>query len=253
MGYAEFELDIPEVMRTELPKYFDTLAAEPLIEANIAEIPQNAQGAYMLFLKDVLVYVGKTDAQAGFRNRLLRHSYNVQHRKNLNPADVGFKAIRIFVFSNFDLETMLIEEAEKKLGRPAWNFSGFGSNDPGRNRENQEPAQFDIDYPVDIDRSIDFFGPGTYNLLDAILRLKEGLPYLFRYDTGGRNYRLGHPEMGTGKVTIPVGEITTRTVINEIVSNLPSDWQVTVLPNRVILYKENIVYGKQIERIQRGI
>ena len=69
MGYAEFELDIPEVMRTELPKYFDALAAEPLIEANIAKIPQNAQGAYMLFLDGALVYVGKTDAQAGFRAR----------------------------------------------------------------------------------------------------------------------------------------------------------------------------------------
>jgi len=124
-------------MRTELPKYFDALAAEPLIEAYISKIPQNAQGAYMLFLNGVLVYVGKTDAQAGFRSRLSRHFHNIQHRKNLNPLDVGFKAIRIFVFSN--LETMLIEEAEKKLGRPAWNFSGFGSNDPGRNRENRSP------------------------------------------------------------------------------------------------------------------
>ena len=96
-------------MRTELPKYFDALAAEPLIEANISKIPKNAQGAYMLFLNGVLVYVGKTDAQAGFRSRLSRHFHNIQHRKNLNPLDVGFKAIRIFVFSN--LETMLIEEA----------------------------------------------------------------------------------------------------------------------------------------------
>jgi len=252
MGYAEFELDIPEVMRTELPKYFEALAAEPLVEANIAKIPPNAQGAYMLFLNNALVYVGKTDAQAGFRNRLSRHSDNIQHRKNLDPAHVGFKAIRIFVFSNFDLETMLIEEAEKKLGRPAWNFSGFGSNDPGRNRENQEPAKFDIDYPVDIDRNIDFFEPGTYKLLYAILRLKERLPYLFRYETGGRNYRLGHPEMGVGGVTIPIGKITTRTVIKGIVANLPSDWQATVLPNRIILYKENITYGQQVERIRRG-
>jgi hypothetical protein len=252
MGYAEFELDIPKVMRTELPKYFDALAAESLIEANIAKIPQNAQGAYMLFLNDALVYVGKTDAQAGFRSRLSRHFHNIQHRKYLNPGDVGFKAIRIFVFSNFDLETMLIEEAGKKLGRPAWNFSGFGSNDPGRNRENQEPAKFDTDYPVDIDRSIDFIEPGTHKLLDVIFRLKDGLPYLFRYDTGGRNYRSGHPEMEIGDVIIPIGNITTRSVINAIVANLSPNWQVTVLPNRIILYKENITYAQQIERIRRG-
>jgi hypothetical protein len=77
---------------------------------------------------------------------------------------------------------MLIEEAEKKLGRPAWNFSGFGSNDPGRNRENQEPAKFDTDYPVDVDRPIDFMKPGNHKLLDVISQLKSGLPYLFRYD-----------------------------------------------------------------------
>jgi len=59
MGYAEFELDIPEVMRTELPKYFDALAAEPLIEANVAKIPQNAQGAYMLFLNGAMSTLGK--------------------------------------------------------------------------------------------------------------------------------------------------------------------------------------------------
>jgi hypothetical protein len=252
MGYAEFELDIPEVMRTELPKYFDALAAEPLVEANIAKIPQNAQGAYMLFLDGVLVYVGKTDAQAGFRSRLSRHFHNIQHRKNLNPDDIGFKAIRIFVFSNFDLETMLIEEAEKKLGRPAWNFSGFGSNDPGRNRENQEPAKFDMDYPVDIDRSIDFIKSGTHKLLETILRLKSELPYLFRYDAAGRNYRLGHPDMEVGDVAIPIGSVTTRTVLNGIIASLPADWQVTVLPNRVILYKENVTYAQQIERIRRG-
>jgi hypothetical protein len=146
---------------------------------------------------------------------------------------------------------MLIEEAEKKLRRPAWNFSGFGSNDPGRNRESQEPAKFDTDYPVDIDRSIDFIKPGKHKLLDVISQLKGGLPYLFRYDSDGRNYRLGHPDMEVGNVTIPTGNVTTRIVINEIVASLSPDWQVTVLPNRIILYKENIAYAQQIERIRR--
>ena len=105
---------------------------------------------------------------------------------------------------------------------------------------------------LDIDRSIDFIAPGTHKLMDVIFRLKDGLPYLFRYETGGRNYRLGHPEMEIGSVTIPVGNVTTRSVINEIVAGLSPDWQVTVLPNRIILYKETITYAQQIERIRRG-
>jgi Eco29kI restriction endonuclease len=252
MGYAEFELDIPEVMRQELPKYFDQLSSELLTLENISEIPANAQGAYMLFLRETLVYIGKTDAEAGFRNRLTRHLNNVQHRKNLDPGDVRFKAVRIFVFSNFDLETMLIKEYEKRFGRPIWNFSGFGSNDPGRNRESQTSAKFDCDYPVDIDRRIDFIDPGEYELLRAILELKSGLPYLFRYDTQGRHYRHGHPEMESKKVTIPI-ERTTRTILEIILSSLPLGWQATVLPNRVILYKEKQDYAEQVEVLRRSL
>jgi hypothetical protein len=252
MGYAEFELDIPEVMRQELPKYFDGLNAERLTEEAIAEIPLNAQGAYMLFLDEALVYIGKTDAQAGFRNRLLRHFYNLQHRQSLDPGQVAFKAVRIFVFSNFDLETMLIEEYEKRGGRPAWNFSGFGSNDPGRNRETQEPAKFDIDYPVDIDRPIDFIKSGDQGLIEVVTALKAGLPYLFRYETEGRNYRSGHKEMEDITLNIPTGQVTTRLVLNLVLGALSPEWQVTVLPNRVILYKEDKVYGQQVERIKRN-
>jgi hypothetical protein len=251
MGYSEFELDIPEVMRNELPKYFDGLTPEPLTEDNISKIPAKAQGAYMLFLNDQLVYIGKTDAEAGFRNRLFRHYFNIQHRKNLDIAAVTFKAVRIFVFSNFDLETMLIGEYEKRAGRPTWNFSGFGSNDPGRNRESQDAAKFDIDYPVDIDHTIQFLTPGIHDLLNIILRLKRGLPYLFRYDTQGRNFTRGHPDMEAGTVQISDGPITTRNALIGILAALPIGWQATILPNRVILYKEEKAYREQIEVLRR--
>lgn len=247
MGYAEFELNIPEIMRRELPIYFGTLSASALTLENISQIPANAQGAYMLFLNHELVYIGKTDAQAGFKNRLVRHRFNVDHRKNLNPDDVTFKAVRIFVFSNFDLEAMLIEEFTKISGRPGWNFSGFGSNDPGRNRETQEAAKFDLDYPVDIDREIDCVTAGTHDLLQVVKDLKDGLPYVFRYDTDGRHYSRGHPNMESRSVTISGAVITTRSVLRAILSALSQDWQATVLPNRIILYKENKTYEQQTE------
>jgi hypothetical protein len=252
MGYAEFELDIPEVMRVELPKYFDGLAATPLTEQSISGIPANAQGAYLLFLDETIVYVGKTDAQAGFRTRLLRHYHNIQHRKNLDPSRVYFKAVRVFVFSNFDLETMLIEECTSRIGRPIWNFSGFGSNDPGRRREEQDSASFDLEYPVDIDRVIELIPPGEHDLLETIVSLKDGLPYLLRYETGGRHYRRGHPEMEARKISVAQGPITTRTILTNILSVLPGGWQATVLPNRVILYKELRNYREQVDIIRRA-
>jgi hypothetical protein len=256
LGYGEFELDIPSVMRAQLPSFFATLAPVPLTLENVAAIPDGAQGAYLLFLKEELVYVGKTDAQAGFRSRLARHYYNLQHRSGLLPSDISFKAARIFVFSTFDLETMLIEEYTRHyLLRPVWNFSGFGSNDPGRNREDQKSAQFDLDYPVDIDREFTALPPGEHSLLTVVLALKRSVPYIFRYETNGQGpaaWRAGHLDMNDKTITIPDNLVSTRIVIQRILDALPPGWQATVLPNRVILYKEHKTYRGQVEALLRS-
>jgi hypothetical protein len=251
MGYSEFELNIPEALRRELPLHFNGFEPTPLTERAVAAIPDKAQGAYLLFHNDQLVYVGKTDSQAGFRTRLGRHLNNVRHRKFLDPSKVSFKAARIFVFSNFDLETMLIEEYTSHYGiRPVWNFSGFGSNDPGHNREDQHPAQFDLDYPVNIDIDLDFLKPGRRPLLEVLVELKDGLPYLLRYETDpGAHYRIGHADMRGATVDIPPGPITARQALKLILRSLPNGWQVTVFPNRTILYKEDRIYRSQVEAI----
>jgi hypothetical protein len=254
-GYGEFELDIPSMMQATLPAFFDNLSAEALVPEKIFEIPEKAQGAYLLLLNETIVYVGKTDAQAGFRQRLSRHYKNVQHRKNLDPSSVSFKAVRVFVFNTFDLETMLIEEYTRSAQlRPIWNTSGFGSNDPGHRRENQDPAAFDVRHPVDIDRSIDVINPGVHEILSVILRLKEILPYTFRFESDGSGrsaWRNGHADMRGNSVTIPKGIQTTRSILLTCLAVMGSAWQATILPNRVILYKENSTYGSQLE-VLRG-
>lgn len=254
-GYGEFELDIPKVMRDQLPAFFATLPCEPLLAEAVAAIPERAQGAYLLLLDGELVYVGKTDAQVGFRTRLARHAQSIRHRRNLDPGRVTFKAARIFVFSTFDLETMLIEEYTRALGlRPAWNFSGFGSNDPGRNREDQKPAQFDLDYPIDIDRETDALPSGAHGLLEVVMALKTRLPYLFRYEadgTGVAAWRGGHRDMMFRTMEVPEGRVTTRHLLELLLGALPEGWQVTVLPSRVILYREMRSYRAQVETLRR--
>ncbi len=256
MSYAEFELDIPAIMRAELPKYFDAMPETSLTEENVrGAIPDGAQGAYLLFLSGVLVYIGKTDSKTGFRNRLIRHLNFVRHRRNINPSDVTFKAVRIFVFSNFDLETMLIEEYTKQReARPVWNYSGFGSNDPGRRREGQEPADFDLEYPVDLDVEIPFLPHGEHKLLSAILFLKNSLPYIFRYDTSGAHWSKGHELMRELMIAVPAGPMTTRKVLKLFLDALPDGWRATVLPNRVILYPEaeGAFYPGQVEELSKG-
>ena len=255
-AYGEFELDIPKVMRESLPQFFASRIAYPLLPANIQEIPESAQGAYCLFLNGQLVYVGKTDAEAGFRQRLTRHYFNIQHRKGLDPNCVSFKAVRVFVFSTFDLETMLIKYYTEEMGaRPEWNASGFGSNDPGHNREDQDPARFDVCYPVDIDRELVGLPIGDQSVLTILTQLKNLLPYTFRFESdapGRSGRRSGHADMRNSMITLPGEPLTSRTIIQACLNAMGQEWQATVLPNRVIIYKESRVYRAQIEALKGG-
>jgi hypothetical protein len=103
-GYDEFEIDIEKVMRADLPAHFTSVPAASLTRQSIGLIPERAKGAYMLFLGGRPVYAGKTDTRHGFRDRLSRHHFTLQHRHSVDIAGMSFKAVRIMVFSNFDVE-----------------------------------------------------------------------------------------------------------------------------------------------------
>ncbi len=110
--------------------------------------------------------------QAG--KRLDRHAHTIQHRSNLNPSEVSFKAVRVFRFTAIDLETQLIRHYGT-IAPVTWNFSGFGSNDPGRERDttNLRPEGFDANYPIDIDRQLEIVLPETGTAASIITALKE--------------------------------------------------------------------------------
>lgn len=259
-GYGEYEIDIEEILRQGLPTYFATVGSAPLTAANVDAIPARAKGAYMLLLDGHPVYAGKTDTRHGFRDRLGRHYFTVQHRVGLDVARISFKAVRILVFSSFDVEALLIQETRKSDPTALrWNDRGFGSNDPGRNREIQEPADFDKEFPVDIDRPLDFLPSGaTLTVHDALMRMKEGLPYLLRYETdlaaNGRpsRHNVGHAEARAAAMTVPAAPATARTVLQAALDALPAGWQATVFPDRLILYREARTYRYAREVLRRA-
>ncbi len=133
-GLVELEFDLPGALLAQLVKTLDEVEAAPLLPEYVSNIPEQ-QGVYQLFHKTDssldLVYIGKTDADAGLAKRLQRHSRKIQHRRDLVVEDVFFKAVRVYVFTVADLETDLIKHygGVKKV---PWNGSGFGSNDPGK-------------------------------------------------------------------------------------------------------------------------
>lgn len=239
-GYREFEFDLPDALLNRLLLVFDEMQPAPLDEEALKNVPE-AQGIYQLFHEETLVYIGKTDAEAGLQKRLKRHSVKIQHRQGLLPKLVAFKAVRIFVFTAMDLETQLIKHYAGD-GGTAWNNSGFGSNDPGRNRDRTQIGEknFDAMYPIDIDRPLGLDLTRCRTAAEAALQLKQGLPYTFRYQSRGSKSRQPHPTLERTDIKIPSTAKTTRAIVAALTKQLPSGWQSTAFRSHVILYHERV-------------
>jgi hypothetical protein len=241
-GFREFEFDLPDALLTAMITAFDQMESASLTDAHLSDIPEK-QGVYQLLLDDEIVYIGKTDAEAGLRHRLDRHVWSIQHRCNLEASQVSFKALRVFVFTAMDLENQLIGHY-RKSSSISWNDSGFGSNDPGRNRDKTraKPGGFDVLFPIDLDREIELKETGTMKALHALMLLRKELPYTIRVEGASSGSRKGHPDLLSADVEISEQQTTARTVFTAIVNVLPPGWQATRLAGRVILYKENEEY-----------
>jgi hypothetical protein len=243
-GYSEFEFDLPGALLNRLVDEFKNLSDAPLNASVLKAIP-NEQGVYQLFIqKDAaldLVYIGKTDAEAGLRSRLLRHAGKIEHRQNLDPAKVRFKAIRVYVFTAIDLETQLIAHYGG-VQKVQWNGSGFGSNDPGRERDTTKykPDHFDTQYPIDTTRPLAFSVPPNGSAADVLKTLKEKLPYIIRFEAKAPKSRQPHADLENTKVTIGSAQPwTPESVIAQVIRQLPTGWHATKLPNCIIIYKND--------------
>jgi len=256
-GYAEFELDLERAIRENLPVVLDSVAPAALTKSNVTLLPERVQGVYMLLENNVPTYIGKTDAEHGFRDRLARHFSTLSARLNLDLSTISFKAVRIMVFTVMSVESTLIDVYTK--GNPeSWQNTGFGSNDPGHNRENQEPSQFDKGRPVNIDIPVDGLPVGVSTARDFMVILKNSLPFDFRYETDigpkGKpvKYTVGHVDQRNTMINVPRSGMTVREILTDVLlSALPDGWTVTIFPGRIILYKAPDSYRYALGQIKR--
>jgi hypothetical protein len=241
-GYVEFEFDLPGSLLRNLIEVLDQTLPETLSASALREVPEE-QGVYQLLLDGRVVYVGKTDAEAGLHRRLARHAKKILHRRSLDPGRVSFKAVRIYVFTAINLETALIKHYGGVRGLE-WNGSGFGSNDPGRRRDRTvvDPKNYDARYPIDIDRELAFAIDEGETAAVAAVRLKDALPYTFRFQSSDAGGRKAHSDFVSLPLAAASGPMTSRQAIIHIVSSLPPGWQATALPGYIILYKEDETY-----------
>lgn len=249
-GFIAFELDLMGAVIHQLVPKLDVMTGESLTRTATTELP-DAQGVYLLVHEGEAHYVGKTDAQAGLRTRLTRHVAKFEQRKNITPADVEFKAAQILVLTAMDIETELIRHYKAD-----WNGSGFGSNDPGRERETtaKPPQSFDAQFPINIDLPLDILTPGTTTVHQALMELKLALPFTLRYELlpeakGSQAFRTRpHLDLPASPITIPPGPMTVRQAMQLVLAALPMGWQATHFVSHIILYKESrsYVHGTQI-------
>ncbi|WP_323953699.1 GIY-YIG nuclease family protein [Aeromonas caviae] len=246
--FEELEFDLPSALLDQLVKLFDEMPEGPLDEKTVQQI-DDAQGVYQLFLKGQLVYIGKTDAQSGLRSRLLRHSKKICSRRNLDHDTIGFKAVRVFVFTAMDLEELLIKHFKASSTPPIWNLSGFGSNDPGRNRDHTvlKAGHFDKSYPIDLDLDVELSIENCQaSAAEVLSQLKDELSYNIRFEGKSSNSKQPHPDLIAAKVPLPTNKDTVINILRRVKTALGSAWQITALPGYIIAYREKTDYKEGI-------
>ena len=238
-GYVEFEFDLPRALLGRIIEAFGDVSPARLDQSNTLAI-SDEQGVYQLFLDNRLVYIGKTDGDAGLKSRLSRHAKKLLHRHGLDPMHVSFKAIRVFVFTAVDLEGDLIRHYGG-VKAVDWNGSGFGSNDPGKERDTSKVKSdhFDAKFLIDLDRPLDIEVKEGEPAAATLQRLKSIVPSALRYQNAGGNWRQAHPDLDRTTLTHLMGPLTARSVLQHIASYLPHGWHITALPGYVIMYKDD--------------
>ncbi|HMG48850.1 MAG TPA: GIY-YIG nuclease family protein [Allosphingosinicella sp.] len=234
-GFRSFEFDLPSALLEQLIAILDGMEQGSLLP-NVTQAVPNAQGVYQLFHNGKLVYVGKTDAESGLRQRLSRHAWTIQSRHKLDVTEMSFKAVEVLVFSAMDLEKALIGYYKKRKEHPTWNGSGFGSNDPGRKRDKTALKQdgFDANYPINIDIGLEAGALGPSTALEVLTQLMPSVPYTLRHE----RTEDALAELAATNVAVPKDPGTLRSGIEAICAALPTGWQATRLPGRVIMYRE---------------
>lgn len=233
---GEFRLSITRALTDQLITSLAALQPERLTEA-AARALDSKPGIYELYLDGERVYIGKADNAVP--TRLMRHYRKIAGRSNIDLTRVQYCALYIYEdLQAVAPETLLIKQYRED-GSAAWNFNGFGSNDPGQNRDQTvfERNHFDVQYPARLDWPCVSITAGGYAGADLAGRLKAELPYVFRYQSS--------PALANVSVRVPADGMVADTLLQllaDAIRAADDAWRVVALPGYVIMYPKVGVY-----------
>lgn len=255
-----FALDLHRALVEQLPEALCQLAPAPLTRRNL-EVLGDERGVYRLFERGKSVYVGKTESPLA--ERLDQHRRRCAGRLNIDVGDMAFCCLYVDRFVDAASPERILIERYRARGLAPWNVEeGFAPKDVGRHRDHGVPGRWFLGRPVDYRALVAVPAGGqSIPLLRALEGLKEAVPFdLFRYASSRSRSSQDREDAARdypGRyVTLPAGPAPVLVHVHAVMEQLSAGWQATVLPQGVILYKEDFLYDYALDgwrRLETGI
>ncbi|MBN1459034.1 MAG: hypothetical protein JXA57_05825 [Armatimonadetes bacterium] len=252
-GCGEFEFDLVTALFEQITKAFHQITPVPLTAENVTRVGRRS-GVYGLTHKERIVYVGKADDDV--QSRLAKHRRQLSGRVGILPEQVQFRCVYLAkTWDPFKPEDSLQNEL-----KPSWNEKGFGPNDPGRNRDNTVllDDNWHVLYPLDPDWCCAEIQAGVYKVLTLLRKVARSTPFWVRFQGNRRSRRDQTPAQyeqaqedfaAASDVVVARPGLTVRELLVAAVRALPhpDEWQLTLLPSHILLYRErNAVYPRGV-------
>jgi hypothetical protein len=232
-----FDFDLPGAVTEQLTQKLQQMHSSLLTEATLLELAhfqrehKTNQGVYQLIYEGSVVYIGKADRNA--KIRLEEHLKKLKGRRNIQMDSLHFRCLLLPRNWSPNANESLLISHYQAAGQCRWNQSGFGSKDPGKERDGTEPNWFDRDYPIRTD--LVCMDISEKLLLGQLLStLKIQIPYYFRYKIGNAEVEKEIDLTGVPR--------TVRSILERVIQELGPDWQVSLFNSHITLYKERRTY-----------
>jgi predicted GIY-YIG superfamily endonuclease len=230
MSFRMYDFNFLETVSAQLVETLDAMPASTLDGRMLTELSQlqrherSKQGVYLLIHGETPVYLGKAN---DISHRLAAHLRKLQGRLHIDHATLSFKAILLDRSMSTAANEELLIAAFSKTHHGMWNGKGFGSKDPGKNRDRTEPSAFDRDYPIIRDFRVSLDDSETVSTL--FLKLKKQLPFLFRHEILPKKI---------ADIPLDLRGINRQAeaVLRHAISTFPSQWHGAILSYGIVVY-----------------
>ena len=220
----------------QLKERLDELQASPLCLTTLTVLDQyqsqigSFQGVYVIYYTGRPVYVGKAN---GLRDRLYDHLYKLTSRHGINAGNVGYKALFLDNSMSTAANEDLLIQIYKSEYPNMWNGRGFGTKDPGKERDTTRPNAFDQEFPIIADLPIGIIldAAGYIPLGVLLAQMKQQLPYVFRYQVP--------PEELIKYICLKGVNLTACSLAHAAVRFLGLGWKGVILSYGIVIYKTN--------------